>query len=88
MKSPQIKPTINHLNFVHSYVIKTKDEINEETLVEIKEIMDGVVVMISELPYKLKDFPKDHIPYTYINHENNCVNVLALPRTLMSWSKK
>lgn len=88
MKLPQIKPAINHINFVHSYVIKAKDGINEQTLIEVKEIIDEVVVRISELSYMLKDFPEGHVPYTYIDYENNCINVLALPKTLLKWDKK
>ena len=88
MATIQLKPKINHLNFVHSYLIKTKDVPASE--IKIKVEKDTTAMQVGKLNYNLLEFPKNHIPYfnTAKDSGDVVINILAIPKELTAWGEK
>ena len=75
---------INHINFVKSYLIKTKEELQ---ILNSSYDEDGVIVQTNVGEFKLLDFPKDHLLFfncKKISDEEHTI-ILAIKEPLTGW---
>lgn len=80
----KVKPVITHINFVNSYLIKTKKELI------IKEVIyedTKVTIQTDSGNFELLDFPLNHKVFIGTERMDNdsSILVLAIPKILSNW---